>query len=66
MSTNIGYEPDNNTDGIQSAQNNASSTATNSSGTKTPANESTHLNSNLETYFSDEKIRIPDIDKVSL
>lgn len=61
MQTNSGYEPDNDGNG-RTTQTNA--TATN--GNRPPSNEGTLLNVNVDTYFSEEKIRIPEVENVNL
>lgn len=52
MATNKGYEADE----TEPRSGEASSSAN-------AANESTHLN-DIDTYFSEEKIRIPEVEKV--
>lgn len=58
MAINSGYEPDNNDETPSSTQT-PKNASTDSVNRQTP-NESTSFNLNLETYFSDEKIQIPD------
>lgn len=61
MAVNTAFEPDNMDETPSSAAHtpkNASNNAVN--GRTATATESTSFNLNLDTYFSDEKIRIPD------
>lgn len=58
MPTNAGYVSDSDRNNSQSDNRNGSRQPTNGQ------NESSTLQVNLETYFSDERIRIP--DKVSV
>lgn len=61
MAINSGFEPDANDADENRTQAPKTATSTNNN-----ANENTAFNVNLDTYFSEEKIRIPDRVIVSI
>lgn len=59
MAINSAFEPDN-ADGTPSSAAHTPKNASNDAVNERTPNEGTSFNLNLDTYFSDEKIRIPD------